>query len=113
MPDPTDHLLRERNSTMPHRNHHQEGASEKGKTPGNTGDSLMTRARDVVSNAGQAASDTLTSAGQKADEMAASAGNGFTGMIEDCGEFVRRHPVATMLMCFGFGFLMSQALRGR
>src|SRR5262249_11895743 len=131
-PDPPDHPLHERNSTMPQRNHHQEGASEKGKAPGDKGDSLMTRARDVMSNAGQAASDTLTSAGEKADEMAASVGSGVkslggtlertgrylqkegvTGMIEDCGEFISRHPFPAVLFALGLGFLMARALSGR
>jgi ElaB/YqjD/DUF883 family membrane-anchored ribosome-binding protein len=117
---------------MPHRNHHQEGDSGKGKTLGDKGDSLMTRARDVASNAGQAASDTLASAGQKADEMAASVGSGMeslagslertgrylkkegvTGMIEDCGEFISRHPFPTVLFAVGFGFLLARALSGR
>lgn len=138
---------------MPHRNHHHEGASEKGKGPEHKGDSLMTKGRDMASSAAQAAGEALSNVGEKADDLASSVGSGmeslggsvrrqgpsegtmgrmtsgvagaletsgrylqregFSGMLSDCGEFIGRHPLPTVFIVLGIGFLLGRALGGR
>ena len=73
----------------------------------NLGDTLRENAprEGVLGGASQAVADTLRDSGRYLEQ------EGFSGIMEDLGGVIRNHPVPTILVAFGVGFLVGMTLK--
>ena len=110
---------------------HGGGVCERGTE---TASSVLGKASEMVSSAGETAREAMSSAVRKAEDMASAVGNrvtgaastvadtlesgreyvtqrGVTGMGEDLTNFVRRNPLPSVLFSFCLGFFIARTLK--
>lgn len=64
------------------------------------------QAKEAVASGMHSVADTVQSGGQYIREA------GVSGMVDDMGTLIRKHPFAALCVGFGLGFLISRAVRG-
>ena len=73
--------------------------------------SLAGQARDTAQSWASTASDVASQAGERVQAMASGAAETAGDVGEELTRLIRRYPIPALLVGFGVGFLMAQAMR--
>jgi hypothetical protein len=100
------------------------GVSESMK---DTASSVVEKSKDIASSVSEKAQDTLSSLGARASDVASNVGRrasdawetsrdyitneGFSGMLDDVSDVIRRNPIPALCIGFGLGFILARAFK--
>ena|SRR5947209_861978 len=97
------------------------------ETMKDTASSVVEKAKDMASSVSEKAQDTLSSLGERASDVASDVGRragdawetsrdyitneGFSGILDDVSEVIRRNPIPALCIGFGLGFILARAFK--
>jgi len=105
----------------------QGAASSATGTIKDTASSVMDKAKDIASSVSDQAQDTFSNLKDSASDLAGNVtrraneawetsrdyvtNEGFSGMVDDVSDVIRRNPLPALLIGFGLGFVLARALK--